>query len=174
MRECALGDQAALAALYDETSRLVYSVALQLLTNTADSEEVTMDVYRQVWREAGRYDEGRSSVGGWLCMLARSRAIDRIRLRRRHANQQALTEAYTFPAHDPSPESGALEKQAQGRLKTAVTLLPQDQRKAVEMAFFSGMSHTEVALALGEPLGTIKTRIRLGMLKLKELLEGVA
>lgn len=174
MRECALGDQAALAALYDETSRLVYSVAVQLLANTADSEEVTMDVYRQVWREAGRYDEGRCSVGGWLCMLARSRAIDRIRLRRRHRNQQTLTEAYSFPAHDPSPESGAQEKQMQGRVQMAVTRLPEDQRRAVELAFFRGCSHSEIAAALGEPLGTVKTRIRLGMLKLKELLETAA
>jgi RNA polymerase sigma-70 factor (ECF subfamily) len=175
VERCASGDHAALAALYDDSSPLVYSVAMRMLADTADAEEVTMDVYTQVWRTAPSYEAERGSVTAWLVTLARSRAIDRLRARAsRVQREQPLVEFTDLQADTASPESATEAGMRRQRVLAALATLSPEQREAVELAFFSGLSHTELAGRLGQPLGTVKTRIRSGMIKLREQLEAYA
>jgi len=174
VRRCAEGDQSALGLLYDESSQYVYGVALSVLRDVADAEEVTLDVYSQVWRSAAVYSSQRGSVVAWLLTLARSRAIDRIRSRaRRYKAETPISSSEDFSASESSPEQTAASSQARHMIRRVLGQLPKDQREAVELAYFSGMSHTELAEHLGLPLGTIKTRIRMGMMKLREELRGI-
>jgi RNA polymerase sigma-70 factor (ECF subfamily) len=157
--------------LYDGTHPLVYGLALRILGDVADAEEVALDVYTQVWRTAGNFDPRRGSVSAWLVTLARSRAIDRLRSaaarRQREESRPELPEA---PAAARSPEEASLLGQRRVRVRAALARLLPEQREAIELAFFSGLTHSELAARLGQPLGTVKTRIRLGMMKLRELL----
>lgn len=169
------GEQAALGSLYDESSSLVYSLVLRVLANTADAEEVTMDVFTQVWKSADGYDTTRGSVTAWLVTLARSRAIDKVRSRASRAKKEtAIPETYDAPSPGASPEQETEETQLRRRVLAALATLPPDQREVVELAFYSGLTHSELADRLGQPLGTVKTRIRAGMAKLREQLAGVA
>ena len=175
VRRCARGDQAALGALYDETSRVVYSIALRVLAQPADAEEVTMDVYSQVWRTAASYREGRGSVATWLVMLARSRAIDRLRSRtNRISVEQPIPATADFAAPGPGPEQEAEWGRQITRVRNAVDSLPPEQRCALDLAVFSGLTHSELAEALHQPLGTVKSRVRLGMIKIREMLGDMA
>jgi len=167
----AAGDQTALAALYDESCRLVYSVVLRLLGDVADAEEVTMDVYTQVWRSAAAYDGSRGTVTAWLITLARSRAIDRVRSRSgRLQNETAFPETFDVPSEGISPERHTEEMQRRRRVTAALQTLPPEQREVVRLAFFGGLTHSELAARLQQPLGTVKTRLRTGMMKLREQL----
>ena len=169
------GEQPALGALYDESSSLIYSMVLRVLGNVADAEEVTMDVYTQVWKAASGYDTSRGSVTAWMVTLARSRAIDRVRSRASRARKEtALPETYDAPSVGNSPEQQTEETQRRHQVMTALATLPADQRQAVELAFYSGLTHSELAERLGQPLGTVKTRIRAGMSRLRELLAGIS
>jgi RNA polymerase sigma-70 factor, ECF subfamily len=171
VRGCAKGDQAALSALYDQTSSLVYGVALRVLSNPADAEEITIDVFNQVWRTAGNFENTRGSVTAWLIMLARSRAIDRIRSRATRIRVEApLVDMSTVPDSAHTPEAVTEAGQRHARVRQAMAGLPQEQRTVVELAFFSGLSHAELADRLQLPLGTVKTRIRSSMMKLRESL----
>jgi RNA polymerase sigma-70 factor, ECF subfamily len=171
VRRCAAGDQPALAALYDESSRLVYTMALRILRDTADAEEVTLDVYMQVWKTAGGYSADRGSVGTWLVMLARTRAIDRLRARESRIRlEDPLPEQFQVPATTPSPEAEAQGSWHRARVISALASLSPDQRQAVELAIFSGFTHSELAVRLNQPLGTVKTRVRQGMIKLRHAL----
>jgi len=171
VRRCAQADQGALAELYDQSSQLVYGVALRVLSNQADAEEVTIDVYNQVWRTAAGFEQTRGSVTAWLVMLARSRAIDRVRARStRDKREEPMFERSDFASSESSPEESTEAGERTRRIRQALASLPEDQRRAVELAFFSGLSHSELAEHLGLPLGTIKTRIRSSMIKLKESL----
>jgi RNA polymerase sigma-70 factor (ECF subfamily) len=164
-----------MAALYDESSRLVHSVAMRVLGDPADADEVTLDVYTQVWKTAATYEASRGSVTAWLVMLARSRALDRVRSKgSRSKHETALPESYQF--HDPAatPEKSAEFNLRRSRIATALNSLPLEQRELVQLAFFDGLSHSELAEKLGQPLGTVKTRIRSGILKLREQLEPYA
>lgn len=176
VRRCAEGDQSALGSLYDESSQHVYGVTLSVLRDTADAEEVTLDVYSQVWRSAAVYSSQRGSVVAWLLTLARSRAIDRLRSRAtRQKREEPIDDSpRSFHTDDASPEDSATASQTAKRVRQALNLLPPDQREAVELAYFSGMSHSELAAHLGHPLGTVKTRIRMGMIKLREELQGLS
>jgi len=176
VRRCAEGDQSALGTLYDESSQHVYGVALSVLRDTADAEEVTLDVYSQVWRSAAVYSSQRGSVVGWLLTLARSRAIDRLRSRAtRQKREEPMDDSpHSFPTRDGTPEDSASASQTRQRIRQALGSLPPDQREAVELAYFSGMSHSELAGHLRQPLGTVKTRIRMGMMKLREELQGLS
>ena len=172
---CATGDQSAMAQLYDESSPLVYSVALRVLGDTADAEEVTLDVYTQVWRTAATYDPNRGKVTAWLATLARSRAIDRLRSRSgRDRRELPILQFEEMRADSASPELVTDTAQRRRRIMTALAALSPEQREAIELAFFSGLTHSELAERLGQPLGTVKTRIRLGMMKLREQLEAYA
>lgn len=166
------GDQSALAQLYDESSPLVYSLALRMLGDAADAEEVTMDVYTQVWRTAARYDDARGSPMAWLVTLTRSRAIDRARSRAgRTEREEPILDFSLVREERESPEAAAETGQRRKRVQAALSKLSPEQREAIQLAFFSGLTHSELARRLGQPLGTVKTRIRSGMMKLREQLE---
>jgi len=162
------GDQQALGLLYDATNHIVYGLALRILGNPADAEEVTLDTYSQIWRNAARFDAERGSVAAWLLTMARSRAIDRLRSGVfRNSYEAPLTEI-AFSAGKPQADPAAGHQ-----VQTALATLAPEQREAIELAYWFGFSHTELAARLGQPLGTIKTRIRLGMIKLRSQLGGV-
>jgi RNA polymerase sigma-70 factor (ECF subfamily) len=172
LRRSAAGDQVGLASLYDESSQLVYSVILRVLGDVADAEEVTMDVYTQVWKSAATYDGSRGSVTGWLITLARNRAIDRLRSRNSRLQKETpLPELCDVPSAAMSPERETEQTQRRRRVAAALRTLTPEQREVVQLAFFSGFTHTELAARLQQPLGTVKTRIRMGMMKLREQLE---
>lgn len=172
VQRAASGDQQAFASLYDESSSLVYSVALKVLGNEADAEEVTLDVYTQVWRTAAKFSHERGSVNAWLIMLARSRAIDRFRSRARTRGEEPVDALLDVAGKGPDPEEVSLWMQNRERIHAALAAISPEQRKAIELAYYSGYTQSELAEYLGEPLGTVKTRIRLGMMKLKERLAG--
>lgn len=167
----ASGDEGAFSLLYRETSPLVYSLALRILGNPADAEEVTVDVYTQVWRTAGKFSAERGSVTAWLVMLARSRSLDRARARgARNRSADPLPATLEIPGHGETPEHLSALEQQRRKVATALQSLPEEQRQALELAYFSDLTHSEMAARLGQPLGTVKTRIRLGMIKLREVL----
>jgi RNA polymerase sigma-70 factor, ECF subfamily len=174
VRRIAAGDSAALARLYDESCRLVYSVALRIVADRADAEEVTLDVYTQIWQQAGQFTAERGTVTAWLVMLARSRAIDKVRSRgkRRRTEEPLVFTDIRDESNSPEHEAGLAQKRRV--VQSALASLSPEQRQAVELAYFSGLTHYEQAERLGLPLGTVKTRIRLGMMKLRELLGDLA
>ena len=166
------GEHAALAALYDGTSSMVYGLILRIVRDDGTAEEVLGDVYLQVWRQAVRFDPARGTGLSWLLTVARSRAIDRLRARRAQSKESESLEAVAhFSTDDPSPEDQSVENQRRRVVAHALGVLSADQRRAIELAYWTGLSHAEVANTLGVPLGTIKTRIRVGMGKLRDTLE---
>ncbi len=167
------GEQQGLADLYDQTNRLVYGVALRIAGNPADAEEITLDVFSQVWRLAKGYTSERGSATAWLVMMTRSRALDRVRSRAaRSQHEAALDPSIDQPAAGQTAEESAMLTQDRQRVRQAMNLLSTEQREAIELAFFSGLTHSELAERLGQPLGTVKTRIRLGMMRLRSALTG--
>lgn len=177
LTKCVTGDQSALGLLFDESSPYVYGVALSILRDPADADEVTLDVYSQVWRSAGMYSSKRGSVVAWLLTLARSRAIDKLRTRAtRQKWEESIGDApfQGFETSAASPELAASLSEARARIQGALDGLPADQREVLELAYFSGMSHSELAAHLKQPLGTVKTRIRMGMIKLRDELQGLS
>lgn len=171
VRKAALGDEGALGTLYDESSGLVYSVALRILGRPEDAEEVTLDVYSQVWRSAGTFDAARGSVPAWLITMARSRAIDRLRSHDKRVRFEELNDPPPdASASGPNPEEATYSRQQQVLVESALGSLSPEQREVIRLAYFSGLSHSELAERLGLPVGTVKTRIRLGMMKLRESL----
>ena len=174
IQRTARGDQQGLAELYDLSSRLVYSVALRIAGNSADAEEIALDVYSQVWKLAKDYSPDRGSPTSWLVMMARSRALDKVRSRvARSQHETALDMVADAASPGESAEDAVLASESQRRVRLAMRELSVDQRQAIELSFFSGLTHSELAERLGQPLGTVKTRIRLGMIKLRSAL-GVA
>ncbi|MGH6802203.1 MAG: sigma-70 family RNA polymerase sigma factor [Methyloceanibacter sp.] len=169
IRQIAQEDQAALDALYYATSHFVHGLALRIVGNTATAEEVTIDVYTQVWRQAAVYDPRRGRPSAWLLMLTRSRAIDRLRAEAQERRQEdPLEVAAAVPAASPNPEEASVIAERRQLVRAALAALGPEQREAIELAYFSGLSHGEIAARLGQPLGTVKTRIWLGMMKLRE------
>ena len=166
---CAAGDHSALAALYDESSPLIYGIALRILNDAADAEEITLDVFAQVWKSASTFDRQRGSVSSWLVTLIRSRSIDRLRSRHSRVKREEAAGMDFRPAQAGPEEQTAFSEKSQ-RIQAALTALPTEQRQAIELAFFAGLTHMEVADRLSEPLGTVKTRIRLGMMRLRDAL----
>jgi RNA polymerase sigma-70 factor, ECF subfamily len=166
----ARGDSDALATLYDRHSRAVYSLALRVLADPREAEEVVQDVFAQAWRQAARYDTSRGAVVAWLLVMTRSRSIDRLRSRRGLPPVAGDSEQTLGVLSDPAvgPERAALSAERGLRVRTALDELPLVQRLAIELAFYEGLTHVEIAERLEVPLGTIKTRIRLGLMKLKD------
>ena len=166
------GDQASLASLYDATHALVHGTCLRILHDAAAAEEATMDAYLQAWRSAGSYSPERGSVVSWLVVMARSRAIDVARSRRKRPLDrapEAEPEEATAPGLLPDDEA---DRSLTGlRVRRALERLPRDQRQALAAAFFDGLTHSEIAEALKQPLGTIKTRIRTGLQRLRQELD---
>ncbi|MGH7232309.1 MAG: sigma-70 family RNA polymerase sigma factor [Nitrospiraceae bacterium] len=170
----AKGDRRAFGRLYDQSCSLLYTLAFRILGDKDEAGELLQEVYTEVWCKIARYDARRGSPIAWLVTLTRSRAIDRLRSRssKGHGITDSIdsTTAATVRDHDPSP----FDRQADLELRTLVTQalsdLPDAQRQALELAYYEGLSHTEIAKRLNQPVGTIKTRIKLGMSKLKHSL----
>ncbi|HEX6913245.1 MAG TPA: sigma-70 family RNA polymerase sigma factor [Longimicrobium sp.] len=174
LRRMAAGDEAALGALYDRWSPLVHSVVMRVVNDADDAEELVEETFWQAWRQAGRYDASRGAISGWLVVMARSRALDRVRLRgwqRAGAAASMDGDGVPEPVIDVGGPLDAAELDETRRLvRAALERLPAEQRETVEMAYFRGMSQTEIAAATGQPLGTVKTRARLALQKLREAL----
>ena len=165
--QTAQGDQAALATLYDRSSPHVYKI----LDNCEAAEEVTLDVYTQVWRQAYTYDETRGSPGGWLMTLARTRAIDRYRAGAAERGRTESLDAVEFFVSDgDTPEQDLAGGEQRRYVQQALALLTAEQREAIGLAYFYGLSQSEISDKLNVPLGTVKTRMRLGMIKLRDAL----
>jgi RNA polymerase sigma-70 factor (ECF subfamily) len=169
IRRVARGDADALAFLYDRHSRIIYSLAFRIVGDPSEAEEIVQDVFAQAWRQAERYDTSRGVVVAWLLMIARSRAIDRVRSRRGLPPLAPDGEKGLSVMADPAegPELQTLSAEQVRRLKRALDTLPLQQRMTIQLAFYEGLTHVEIAERLEEPLGTVKTRIRLGLLKLR-------
>jgi RNA polymerase sigma-70 factor (ECF subfamily) len=169
LQEIAQGDAQSLARLYDESVASLFGFALRILKNEADSEEILLEVFEQVWRSAGTFDPLRGSAWRWLALLTRSRAVDRLRRGavRREREHPAVGGDWDVMSTDPLPDQTSMFHQQQLSVKQALSGLPREQRQAVELAFFSELTHVEIAVKLGVPLGTIKTRIRAAMEKLR-------
>ncbi len=174
IRRVATGDTSALAELYDRHSRAVYSLALRIVEDQAEAEDVVQEVFSQAWTQAARHDTSRGAVGAWLMMMARSRAIDRIRSRRARPDAAVADERAFSTLTDPGlpQDMELLLKEQADRLRAALVSLPLLQRVALELAYFEGLTQSEIAERLEEPIGTVKTRIRLALLKLREAFAG--
>ncbi len=175
----ARGDERAATALYDRHGAVMFGLALRMVTEPADAEEVVLDAFSQAWRDAARYDTSRGSVLGWLTTIVRTRALDAIRARGRRAKMVdtaavVLDQPAAMSEGAPAPDHAVEEAERAHAVSSALQALPDAQRRAIELAFFEGLTHQEVAERLREPLGTVKTRIRLGMLKLRDMLGGLA
>ena len=159
------GDQGAMAALYDRYSSIVYSVALRVLQDTGAAEDVLQDIFMQLWRRPEAFDASRGNMSAWLAVIARHRAIDSLRRRRPENDIEDVVVSV-----EPDMASEADRVRAMGKVRDALGAMAPPQRSALEMAYFEGLTHTEIAEKTGEPLGTIKTRIRTGLLSLRKAL----
>jgi RNA polymerase sigma factor (sigma-70 family) len=158
------GDAGALRRLYDDTRRTVFGLILAVLGTRDGADDVLADTYVQVWRRAERYDERRGSVLVWVASIARHRAIDRLRARRRGLLGHAeVCDWDALSSSGPTPLQASLCGEAHGEIRHALERLTDDQRRAIEAVFYEGLSHTEAAEALGQPLGTLKGRVRSAM-----------
>jgi RNA polymerase sigma-70 factor (ECF subfamily) len=170
----AAGDQLALHALYERAHRMVFTLAMRITANRETAEELTVDVFHDVWRRAADYDAANGTVLGWIMNQARSRAIDRLRFdsRKKRRDGSDIQPEQPEAAADPRD---VLELREQGEvLRAALVVLTPAERQAIETTFFSGLTHAEAAARLNLPLGTVKTRIRSGLHKLRQALTGQA
>lgn len=170
LRSIAAGDQSALHALYERTHRIVFTLALRITNNRQTAEELTVDVFHDVWRRASSYDPVNGTVVGWIMNQARSRAIDRLRFDQRKKRATPHTDSALPALTEGSPEEVAARRERADLLRQALTTLKPEERRAIETAFFSELTYCEVAARLKEPLGTVKTRIRSGLGKLRQAL----
>ena len=175
MARVAKGDQQAFSQLYDHSSTLLFTLAVRILSNHEEAAELLQDVYLEVWRKVSRYDVGRGTPVAWLVTLTRSRAIDRLRARatRGYRTTQSLGDGAAEHVADlgPNPFETQADQELRLSIGAAVAGLPQAQRQAIELAYYEGLSHAEIAARLNQPLGTVKTRIKLGMSKLRDGLQ---
>jgi RNA polymerase sigma-70 factor (ECF subfamily) len=172
VQSIAAGDQLALHALYERAHRIVFTLVMRITANRETAEELTIDVFHDVWRRASRYNAANGTVLGWIMNQARSRAIDRLRFESRQKRNNGGDESSAEVAADPRD---VLEQREQGAsLRAALATLTADERQAIELTFFTGLTHAEAAVRLDQPLGTIKTRIRSGLHKLRQRLAAEA
>ena len=157
-------DESALAALYDRYSGLVYAECIRILRDAGAAEEILQDLFFQIWRSAAKFDPQRGSLPGWLLVAARNRSISRLRRRDSRENDELTENSVVLPCN---LESVAAQNELLGRVKIVLTGLPNGQREAIELAYFEGMSHSEIAGHTGAPLGTVKTWIRTAVDTLK-------
>lgn len=170
----AAGDERALGALYERHGSTLYALALAIVRERADAEEVVADAFGQAWRTALQFEPARGSVAAWLAMITRTRALDLVRARGRRTRaveRAALADAeglaVPLGAVANAPDRGVEQQEARRLVTRSLAELPAAQRRVIELAYFSGLTHTEIAAELQEPLGTVKTRIRAGMEKLR-------
>lgn len=157
------GDQGAMAELYDRYSSIVYAVALRVLGDTGAAEDVLQEVFLQLWRNPTAFDSARGSLAAWLAVITRNRAIDALRKRK---PETAIKEVIVSVAPDLAGDADRTRVAA--KIRGVLSAMPPPQRNALEMAYFEGLTHSEIATKTGEPLGTIKTRIRAGLLALRK------
>jgi len=173
LRRIAGGDRSAFSDFYDQYSGLLFSIAIKVLNDSREAEDVLQEVFVQIWNKADAYDPLLGKPASWAATLTRNKAIDRIRASQRRSKllEQATVEASVMPEDPPSANETLHGRENAEMIRSVVAALPADQRRAIELAFFSGLTQDEIAKTLQEPLGTIKARIRRGMLKLREKLE---
>jgi RNA polymerase sigma-70 factor (ECF subfamily) len=159
------GDRGAMAELYDRYSSIVYAVALRVLQDTGAAEDVLQDIFMQLWRNPGAFDASRGTMAAWLGVIARHRSIDALRRHRPESDIENVVVSVETDLAGETDRSRTMEK-----VRGALQAMPSPQRSALEMAYFEGLTHSEIAQKTGEPLGTIKTRIRNGLLSLRKVL----
>ena len=177
VRRMAAGEESALGAVYDRWASLVYSLVVRLLEDVDEAEEVVEETFWQAWRQAARYEASRGAVPTWLTTIGRSRALDRLRARRR-LREEPLSQigapqperVADAPLAPDDPLTGAEASERRAIVIAALGALPPEQRAVIELAYFGGLSQSEIATHTGQPLGTVKTRVRLAMDKLRERL----
>ncbi|MEP6664243.1 MAG: sigma-70 family RNA polymerase sigma factor [Verrucomicrobiota bacterium] len=164
-------DRTAFASFYDRYSTVLFSVAVRILRDQKEAEDVLQDVFLQIWEKAENYKAHLGTPVNWTITLTRNKAIDRLRSsQRRHRLAEEF--AGESESHSPLPQSGIIDTEKATMVRAAIKNLPTEQRQAIGLAYFGGLTQSEISESLNEPLGTIKARIRRGMLKLRELLEG--
>jgi RNA polymerase sigma-70 factor (ECF subfamily) len=161
------GDQQAMSELYDRYAKVVYAVALRVLQDAAGAEDVLQDVFLQLWRNPDAFDASRGSLAAWLAVISRHRSIDRLRKRRPETDIEDCVIASGPDLRDETERTLVIEK-----VRIVLDEMNPDQRKVLELAFFQGLTHTEIAAKTGEPLGTVKTRIRSGLQHLRAKFAG--
>jgi RNA polymerase sigma-70 factor, ECF subfamily len=158
-------DESALAAVYDRYAGMLSSVLNRILHDTNAAEEILQDIFYQLWRTAGNFDAGRGSLPGWLMVIARNRAISRLRRHNPAGGEELVENTVVLPS---TLESSMAQSEMIGRVRGAMEKLPQEQRAALELAYFEGLTHSEIAAKTGDPLGTVKTRLRTAVETLKK------
>lgn len=168
------GDQEAFSELYGRFAPGLYSMALKIMNEAGDAQDALQDAFAHIWRKAATYDRARSSGFTWAVMVLRNKSIDRLRMRQRASRiaGRAAEELSTQTAFDDASAGEPAMREVRARVRAALTTIPTEQQQAVELAFFTDLTHEQIAAQLGAPLGTIKARIRRGMLKLRDLLKG--
>ena len=175
LQRVAAGDRQAVSELYDQIAAPLFSVAVRILGDAADAEEVIQDVFVQLWEKAAIFDSSLGSAFHWALSITRHRSIDRLRSRQRRARLvEELQNTMSSEVSSQAERASALDAEDAGVVRTALRTLPEDQRQAIELAFFGAKTHLEIAESLNEPLGTIKARIRRGMMKLRDSLQEYA
>lgn len=169
----ASGDEVAFGALYDRFSPGLYSFILKMVRDEKEAEDILQEGFAHIWRRASTYDPARSSAFTWAVMILRNKAIDRLRVRQRiERTMEKATIEFSHFAEADEASAGEAERRDQGKLvRSALREIPEEQKQAVELAFFSGLTHEQIATQLGTPLGTIKARIRRGLLKLRDFVK---
>ena len=167
----AAGDDAAMARLYDRFTALVQAVAVRMLRDRALADELAEDVFVEIWRRSSQYDATRGSLATWIATIARSRGIDRIRARQRQGHVELGEDdrpeaAFTAPSSDPA--AGVVASEDRVRINRALRALSPEQREALELAYFAGLTQTEIAARLSRPLGTVKTHMRQGLIRMRD------
>ena len=174
MRQIADGNRAAFAQFYDRHSTLMFSVACKILSDTSEAEDVLQEVFVQIWEKAKSFDPKLGKASSWAAILVRNKAIDRLRASQRRTRLAEDAEAeFVLPDSSESANDAAYGHEKAKLIQSAIGSLPEEQRRAIELAYFSGLTQNEISEKLGEPLGTIKARIRRGLLKLRDQLEGL-
>jgi RNA polymerase sigma-70 factor, ECF subfamily len=173
VRQMAGGDREAFAVFYDRYAPVVFPLILRIVRERADASDVLQDVFWEAWQSAARYDPSRGSPEAWMVMQARSRAIDRVRATRRRSDTfvAPLDEAVAAAPAGESPRDAAEAAADRGTIRSALERLPGAQREVIELAYYAGLTQTEIAERLKQPLGTVKTRIRLGLERLREVVK---
>ena len=172
LSQIAEGDEQAFAEMYDRCSPVIYGMALRILLDPRDAEEAMIDAFLQVWRKADNFDPDLGSATTWIIMIARCRILDRARAQKvRRQYEEDLGEEWDAPCPAPNAESQAILQWDCGTVQAALAQIPAPQKRVVELAFFEGMTHQEIAQVTCRPLGTVKTQIRQGLLKLRGLLK---
>ena len=171
LKAIAARDEAALAQLYDRYRTILFGLLMRILNNREEAEDVLQEVFLQVWRKAGDFDESRGRPFTWLVTLARSRGIDR---RRTLASRERVAEAGAREVSEEISDAAtdAFKSEQRGLVSDALAKLPDEQKRPIMLAYFDGLTQSEIATHLGSPLGTVKTRMRTGMIRLRELLAG--